>query len=121
VAEIVGGRRSVEDACSGSSSSRVIIQSAWWWWMVSGSCRKLARSSERCPAPDSREARPLTYVARFEAGAISRCHSKCLHVRWKDDHRYTIWPALLTPASQHRRGQTIQGTRRPDKRWAMLQ
>jgi len=27
--------------------------------------------------------------------------------------RYTIWPALLTPAEgQHRRGQTIQGTRR---------
>jgi hypothetical protein len=40
---------------------------------------------------------------------------KCMHARWKDDQPLHDLACATDTCSQHRRGQTIQGTRRPTR------
>lgn len=73
----------------------------------------LGLPTHRRPCPFT-HARLAPRQAPSPAVGTPRHTSNALHARdGRLITRYTIWAALLTPAdSQHRRGQTIQGTRR---------
>ena len=148
VAEIVGGRRSDDNACSGSSrvirfrgrrggggggGPRSLLSYIHSKQFRELSCRKPRPSSER-PLLQStghssssglrpvctRLATHFTYSPRVEPGAVSRSvrarrHIKCLQARWKDDQPLHDLACATDTCSQHRRGQTIQGTRRPTR------